>query len=318
MAGPEKHSNKEMPHRALTERERQVLGFGAGLVGVLSAVAQFLAVDVRHGLELLAISTVVVAVGIVLTLGIIRVWQSGRRRVTLPLNVVILAVGLFAALGVVGGLVGHKLGISARPETNHSAGGATSTLLTPTATAPSSTSVSAPSACVDQLGEPGVVAVQIVAEPEGLTICPVLLNNGLPITGPFTVAGEFLGPARLYQNLTIVNRGDPETCDTDGKPPASGLFYAQGFAVNQDGTWSFTDPLGYTGAVTIARNYEIISASPPSIDTIKGDRGVWDRTHPKNSYYPGMTTLPADAKVLAIFRQPPGKYKGTGSPCKNT
>jgi hypothetical protein len=155
--------------------------------------------------------------------------------VTLRLNVVVLAMGLFVALGVVGGLVGHRLGVSAHTESAGPQGGSTST--TPTA----STSASAP-----------------------------------------------------------------------------GLFYARGLEIHDDGTWSFNDPLGYDEAVTIARTYEVVYASPASIGAIKNDRDASNKAHHNSGDYPGMSTLPADAKVLATFRQPPGRYKGKGSPCKNT
>jgi hypothetical protein len=240
MASPEQSDGAQQFRWRLSERERKILGFGGGLVGVLSGVAQFVAADgVREGLRLLGISAGVVVAGVVFALGAIRLWQSGRREVTLRLNVVVLAMGLFVALGVVGGLVGHRLGVSAHTESAGPQGGSTSTTPAPTPTA--STSASAP-----------------------------------------------------------------------------GLFYARGLEIHDDGTWSFNDPLGYDEAVTIARTYEVVYASPASIGAIKNDRDAWNKAHHNSGDYPGMSTLPADAKVLATFRQPPGRYKGKGSPCKNT
>lgn len=321
MANPEQSDGAQQFRRRLSERERKILGYGGGLVGVLSGVAQFAAADgVRQGLRLLGISAGVVIAGVVVALGAIRLWQSGRREVTLRLNVVVLAMGLFVALGVVGGLVGHRLGVSARTESAGPQGGSTSTTPAPTPTASTSASVPTPddAACDNRSGHSGVVGVRIIDKPADLVICPVLLNNGAPITGPFSVAGKFVGRTDLYRRLTIVNKGDPETCDMYGHPPAPGLFYARGLEIHDDGTWSFNDPLGYDEAVTIARTYEVVYASPASIAAIKNDRDAWNKAHHNSGDYPGMSTLPADAKVLATFRQPPGKYKGKGSPCKNT
>jgi hypothetical protein len=177
----------------------------------------------------------------------------------------------------------------------------------------------APAICDLMTGRPGVVAVSATSlVPPELTFCPVLLNNGAAITGAFNVAGKIIGPFALYKDLVIVNQADQETCDALGNPPVTGTFYARGMVINNDGSWSFRDALGYDEAVTIARTYEFVSASPASIETIKNDRANWLSTHKNSNDYAGMAALPADAKVLATFRQPPGKYKGKGSPCKNS
>ncbi|MFI6071452.1 hypothetical protein ACIA5C_07660 [Actinoplanes sp. NPDC051343] len=247
----------------------------------------------------------------------IRLWQSGHREVKMQLNVVILVVGLFVALGIGGGLAGHRLGVAAgAPAEKGPAGGSA-----PPVTTPASTPAPAPtgtSACDHHVGEPGVVDVQIVSAPKDLTICPVLLNNGAPITGPFAVNGRFVGRPDLHERIAVVNRADPDTCDASGRPPVMGLFQARTFVIHGDGTWSFTDGLGYDEAVTYARNYAIVDASPAALAVIRNDWDDWNRKHPGSNDYAGMTALPAGAKVLATFRQPPGKYEGKGSPCKNT
>jgi hypothetical protein len=48
----------------------------------------------------------------------------------------------------------------------------------------------------------------------GLTCCAVQINNGkLPITGPFRLAGQILGPADARKDLVLLVRVDPSTCD---------------------------------------------------------------------------------------------------------
>jgi hypothetical protein len=320
MASAEGPGDPGLASRKLSDRDRRTLGFGASLVGVLSGVAQFLAADsVPKGLRLLGLSAGVVLLGAALTLGAVKLWRSGDRPVTLRLNVVVLAVSLFVTLGVVGGLVGHGLGVSARDEPTGSpkVPGATVTSATAGPSPAESGSAASP-ACPYPLGDAGVVEARTVSPHTDLVICPVLLNNGAPITGPFPVAGRFIGPADRFRDLVIVNRGDPETCDAKGNRPTGGLILDRGLVIKDDGSWSFTDGLGYPEAVTLARYYQIVSAPPASIEVIKSDRDRWNSTHANPDDYPGMAALPADAKVLAIFRQPPGKYNGKGSPCKNS
>lgn len=115
MASPQGLGDARLLSRRLERRERKALGLGGSIIGVLSGVAQFVTADnMRQRLELLAISAGVVVVGIVLTLCAIRLWRTGRREVKLQLNVVVLAVVTIVVLGVVGGLAGRGLGISAR------------------------------------------------------------------------------------------------------------------------------------------------------------------------------------------------------------
>jgi hypothetical protein len=151
-----------------------------------------------------------------------------------------------------------------------------------------------------------------------------LLGFGGGVVGVLSGVAQFLAAdgvrhgLRLLALSAVVNRADPDTCDASGRPPVMGLFQARTFVIHGDGTWSFTDGLGYDEAVTYARNYEIVDASPAALAVIRNDRDDWNRKHPGSNDYAGMTALPAGAKVLATFRQPPGRYEGKGSPCKNT
>jgi hypothetical protein len=184
----------------------------------------------------------------------------------------------------------------------------------PAASPSPTTGTQTPTSCRYEEGSPGVVPVVGKASaPDGMSFCPVLLNNGEPITGPFSVAGQFLAPANLLKNLVIVNQADPDTCDALGNKAVTGYFYARGMTVDADGSWSFRDGLGYDEAVTIGRNYMILSGSPAAIEAIKTDRDKY-----KGDNYAGMESLPGNAVVVGSFRQAPGKYNGKGSPCKNT
>lgn len=151
----------------------------------------------------------------------------------------------------------------------------------------------------------------------GLTFCPVRINDGrLPITGPFALAGQVLGPVAQRSGLLLVNRGDPRTCDALGNPAVAGSFLAdQADLAAPDGRWSTVDALGYAEAVTLGRKYRHVSASPSSLTAIKGDARAWMAAHPADpNDYPGILALPADAQVLATFDIPPGTYPGA-KPC---
>ena len=93
----------------------------------------------------------------------------------------------------------------------------------------------------------------------GLTFCPVLINNGrLPITGPFALAGQVLGPVEIRQQVLILTYGDADACDALGNRPTAGKFHETATFDSPTGKWSFTDKLGYEDAVTIERHYEYI------------------------------------------------------------
>jgi hypothetical protein len=107
----------------------------------------------------------------------------------------------------------------------------------------------------------------------GLTFCPVRINGGnLPITGPFELSGRVVGPVDVRSRVLLVNHGDPKTYDALGNPPPRGDFLiSRADAGSPDGTWSYTDSLGYDEAVTIARHFEYITAPPRSITLIEND-----------------------------------------------
>ena len=113
-----------------------------------------------------------------------------------------------------------------------------------------------------------------------------------------------------------MNYGDPRTCDALGNRPAQGGFVIGEASMNSpDGRWSYVDRLGYEEAVTIARQYEYVSASPDSLNRLKGDAASWIAAHPSRpGDYPGVLSLPADVKVLATFGVPAGHYDGA-RPC---
>lgn len=229
-------------------------------------------------------------------------------------RIVIAAIAALVAAGLTFGLTRY-LGKPNKTSVDGRTAPTSAPPIGSTTSAPTSSSATTAGTCAFKIGEPGVIPVNAQAgSPPGLTFCPALLNNGNPLTGPFTVAGRFLGPVELYRDLIIVNQADQGTCDALGNKPAPGFYYARGMSIGADGTWSFRDPLGYDEAITIGRNYEIIKASAASIDAIKNDR----EKQGNGSDYAGMLTLPADARAVATFRQPPGKYHGKGSPCKNS
>jgi hypothetical protein len=192
----------------------------------------------------------------------------------------------------------------------------TSATTTPTTT---STTVGAPeNNLCDRLGSGAAlvdVDVTSAGNRSGLTFCPVLINDGdLPITGPYPVVGQVLG-LDDGQQFTIVGKGDPDTCDAFGGPPVTGTFDQDITVDPVTGRWSFIEDLGYEESVTIARRFQIVTASPPSLAAIRTHHADWEAEHPGDtSGYPGMEQLPGDTTVLARFDAPAGEYPGS-QPC---
>ena len=59
----------------------------------------------------------------------------------------------------------------------------------------------------------------------GLTFCPSRINGGkLPITGPFELTGQVLGPVGDRKDVLLVTSGDPRTCDALSNAPSRGAF----------------------------------------------------------------------------------------------
>jgi len=143
--------------------------------------------------------------------------------------------------------------------------------------------------------------------------CPALLNNGAPLDGPFTAAGNIAGSLSQLSELVIVNKGNPKTCDAYGNPPDPGYYYARGMTIDAEGGWEFFEGLGYDEAVTIGRTYYFVAGSADTLDAIRTDR----ERHGSDGYT-GMAALPGKARVVASFYQSPGTYDGKGSPpCKS-
>ena len=232
--------------------------------------------------------------------------DSSRRRLFAGLGVVVVVavlVVVLAARGIAGG-----------GET-----GPTATLTPSSAAAAPPSVTTAPAVCAVVANGTTLVQPQPSTEgaQSGLTFCPVRINGGhLPITGPFALQGQVLGPLALRHQVLLVNYGDPQTCDALGnRPPTGGFLIHNAEIGSPDGNWSYTDQLGYAEAVTIARHYEYLTASPQSLTIITNDRQNWEAAHPgKSGDYPGILSLPADSTVLATFDVPAGVYKGA-RPC---
>ena len=143
----------------------------------------------------------------------------------------------------------------------------------------------------------GTVEVRVVT-PTPLTFCPVLVNDGRPITGPFNLSGQILGPERAWRDLILLVRIDPATCTTEGRRGATGRFMIPPHKVRfgPDGTWEYTDDLGgQTAAVTLGRIFEYATAPPGAIHTMAANNGP-----------SGIMTLPNDVKILGSFAVAPG------------
>jgi hypothetical protein len=129
---------------------------------------------------------------------------------------------------------------------------------------------------------------------------------------------RYSDPSPFATRFLLVNYGDPQTCDALGNRPPTGRFLIHNADIGlPDGNWSYIDRLGYAEAVTIARHYEYLTASPQLLTIIMNDRQNWEAAHPgKSGDYPGILSLPADTTVLATFDVPAGVYKGA-RPCSS-
>jgi hypothetical protein len=176
--------------------------------------------------------------------------------------------------------------------------------------------------CAFATGSPGVIglAVTSAGRASGLTFCPVRINDGkLPVTGPFEVAGQVLGDPGRRGSVVLWNQQTAGTCDADGRPPAvrGAKFVADGADLaSPDGSWSYRAELGYDGAVTYGRQFELVTASPTNLAKIVEDAPAWGAQAGRNpADYPGIA--PGDVPphtVLASFTVPPGTYRDA-KPC---
>jgi hypothetical protein len=247
---------------------------------------------------------------------LIRSWDKIRRIVAGRVFIAVLSAA------VAGGLTYAVVDGHHEPSANASGSGpvgstspAPTTPVTSTPTSASPTTPTPTGRCRYRAGTPGVVPVKpTLSAPDDLTLCPALLNNGQPITGPFGVAGQVLGPVSELKQLTIVNQADPATCDALGNKAVTGYFSAEGLTFDTDGSWQFQENLGYGESVTLARNYMIVEGPPSAIQAIRDSRAK----NKDNKNWAGLPSLPAGVVTVGTFRQAPGKYEGKGSPCKNT
>lgn len=150
-----------------------------------------------------------------------------------------------------------------------------------------------------------------------LVFCPVLINGGsLPVTGPYEVSGQVLGPLSERKSLVLIKYFNPRTCDALGNPPApGGYFESQVNLASPDGFWSYTDEPGYPEAITLGVKLEYVSASSQSIQLMRNNQANWQASGGNPHKYPGILALPGDAAVLATFDVPPGVFHGHAGPC---
>jgi hypothetical protein len=310
------------PNLVVNQSKKRLVTTLAALTAVVDVVLAVLANKFfdNAGWETGVVAVGVVAVALqVLTVqandgGLIKSWNTIRKIVA---GRVFIAVLSAAIAGIVTyGVADHF----EKPQKAVAGPGASqpTTPTTPVTSTPTSAPPTTPthaSGCRYKAGTPGVVPVKLTpSAPDDLTICPALLNNGQPITGPFGVAGQVLGPASELKQLTIVNQADPATCDALGNKAVTGYFSAEGLTFDTDGSWQFQENLGYGEAVTLARNFMIVEGSPSAIQAIKDSR----TKNKDNKDWAGLPSLPAGVVTVGTFRQAPGKYDGKGSPCKNT
>jgi hypothetical protein len=135
-----------------------------------------------------------------------------------------------------------------------------------------------------------------------LYFCPVLVNDGnLPITGPFNLRGQIIGPTSERDKLVLFVRLDRATCTTDGKPAPPGRFLIDSvrFSDSLDGGWSYRDNLGnYPPSLTFGRIFEFALAPKSAVSDLVQRREEWKQN--------GIEDLPSTVLVVASFKLAPG------------
>ncbi|MCE0539892.1 hypothetical protein LWF15_30790, partial [Kineosporia rhizophila] len=172
-------------------------------------------------------------------------------------------------------------------------------------------------ACNLVANKPGAV-VPNPSKSSDLTFCPVLVNNGQEITGPFHLSGVVDGSAEDRENLVMLIQLDETTCDMDGHRPSGNYYFVRKPDLQSaDGSWTFKETFGgYDRSVTMGRIYHYVVASPETVQDMRDDEGDWKVAHPDNpGDYPGLVELPGDAKSLAQFDVPPGTPSEAVAPC---
>ncbi|MGW4637546.1 helix-turn-helix domain-containing protein [Sphaerisporangium sp. NPDC004334] len=152
----------------------------------------------------------------------------------------------------------------------------------------------------------------------GVTFCPVEINEGrLPITGPFRLSGQVLGPLTIRQRMVLLVSSDPNTCDALGNAaPDARMYLHEAQIGSSDGSWSYIDTLGYEEAVTYARNFVyVLAPSNDVLNEIYNDRDHYLANGGDEGSYAGLTRLPAGAEILAHFDVPAGLYHGKPGTC---
>jgi hypothetical protein len=152
------------------------------------------------------------------------------------------------------------------------------------------------------------------ANPErvgNLVFCPTRINDGkVPITGPFSLEGQVIGPPTERSKLFLMVSLDRATCTTEGKPAATGRFLLKqpiDFAADANGLWSYFDDLGqHPPSVTLGRIFEFATAEKNVVADLYDRRDEWQQE--------GITNRPPGITVLSSFRVAPGKVKGA-VPC---
>jgi transcriptional regulator with XRE-family HTH domain len=164
----------------------------------------------------------------------------------------------------------------------------------------------------------GAASVQPLPAVAGdLRFCPVMINDGaLPITGPFNLAGQVMGPVEERRRMVLLVHSDPRTCDALGNPAPNGKILIHDADIGTpDGSWAYVDQLGYDEAVTYARKFEYVLATSEALDAIRNDLDNYIAAGHDPDDYAGITAMPAGAQIVARFDVPAGLYHGSPHPC---
>ncbi|MEV6844045.1 helix-turn-helix transcriptional regulator [Actinoplanes sp. NPDC051411] len=174
----------------------------------------------------------------------------------------------------------------------------------------------APAPCTPARSGPAS-AQPLPAEAGDLRFCPVVINDGtLPITGPFNLSGQVIGPVEERRRMVLLVHSDPRTCDALGNPAPNGKILIHDADIGSpDGSWAYVDHLGYDEAVTYARKFEYVLATPEALDAIRNDLDNYIAAGHDADNYAGITAMPAGAQIVARFDVPAGLYHGSPHPC---
>jgi hypothetical protein len=156
--------------------------------------------------------------------------------------------------------------------------------------------------CGIPTGTPGTITPRPTLN-GGMVFCPVQIDDGSgPFRGPFVLTGQVAGIYPQGRQLALFVRIDSATCDTEGRPGASGRFLLKQvvFPAVQI-SWSYADNFGdFAPGITLGRIYEFATMTATTRQTVESLLGESSQNGIDDE------DMPPDVTFLSKFEVPPG------------